>query len=57
MLIADFEKEAGIEVRVHSGEGPEIANQMAEEGADSPADVYVMENSPELVLLQESRAL
>src|ERR1700675_708099 len=50
LLIADFEKETGIKVRVHSGEGPEVANQLGEEAADSPADVYFTENSPELVL-------
>jgi iron(III) transport system substrate-binding protein len=57
MLIADFEKETGIKVRVHSGEGPEIANQLVEEGADSPADVYFTENSPELVLLEKKGLL
>jgi iron(III) transport system substrate-binding protein len=57
MLIADFEKETGIKVRVHSGEGPEVANQLLAEGADSPADVYFTENSPELMLLEEKGLL
>jgi iron(III) transport system substrate-binding protein len=57
LLIADFEKETGITVRVHSGEGPEVANQLVEEGADSPADVYFTENSPELMLLEEKGLL
>ncbi len=56
-LIADFEKETGIKVRVHSGEGPEVANQLVEEGADSPADVYFTENSPELMVLEEKGLL
>ena len=57
LLIADFEKETGIKVRVHSGEGPEVANQILAEGAESPADVYFTENSPELMLLQEKGLL
>lgn len=57
MLIADFQKRTGIAVKVHHGEGPEIANQIATEGASSPADVYFTENSPELVLLSEKHLL
>ena len=57
MLIADFEKETGIQVRVHTGEGPEIASQLLEEGKDSPADVYFTENSPELMLLEKKGLL
>ena len=56
-LIADFEKATGIKVRVHSGEGPEVANQLVEEGTDSPADVYFTENTPELMLLEEKGLL
>src|ERR1700742_4535347 len=57
LLIADFEKATGIQVRVHTGEGPEVASQLLEEGKDSPADVYFTENSPELVLLEEKGLL
>ena len=57
LLIADFEKESGIKVRVHSGEGPEVANQLVAEGVDSPADVYFTENSPELMLLEKKGLL
>jgi iron(III) transport system substrate-binding protein len=53
MLTAAFRKETGIAVRVHSGEGPQIANQLLREGDASPADVVFVENSPELVLLDE----
>ena len=56
-LVADFEKATGIKARVHSGEGPEVANQLAEEGADSPADVYFTENTPDLMLLEEKDLL
>lgn len=57
LLIAAFTKATGIAVRVHSGEGPEIANQILREGAASPADVYFTENSPELVRLDEKGLL
>ncbi len=57
LLIADFQKRSGIAVKVKAGEGPEIANQIAEEGASSPADVYFTENSPDLQLLSEKGLL
>lgn len=57
LLINDFKKRTGITVKVHRGDGPEIANQIATEGASSPADVYFTENSPELVLLSEKHLL
>ncbi len=57
MLTDEFTKETGIAVGVHSGEGPDIANQILREGKSSPADVVFVENSPELVLLDEHRLL
>jgi iron(III) transport system substrate-binding protein len=57
MLTTAFSAETGIAVRVHSGEGPEVATQILEEGARSPADVVFVENSPELVLLDEHHLL
>jgi iron(III) transport system substrate-binding protein len=42
---------------VHTGEGPDIAAQILQEGADSPADVFFTENSPELILLDEKGLL
>ncbi len=53
MLTAQFTKETGIAVRVHEGEGPELASQLLAEGTHSPADLFFTENSPELVLLDE----
>ncbi len=53
MLAAAFTKQTGIAVKVHEGEGPDIASQILQEGADSPADVFFTENSPELILLDE----
>ncbi len=56
-LVETFTKQTGIKVRVHAGEAPEIANQIAKEGASSPADIYFTENSPELTLLDEKGLL
>jgi iron(III) transport system substrate-binding protein len=57
MLTAAFTKETGIKVQAHQGEGPDIANQLIQEGSSSPADVFLTENSPELVLLDEKKLL
>ena len=57
MLTAAFAKQTGIKVQVHQGEAPEIASQIVQEGASSPADVVFVENSPELVLLDEKGLL
>ena len=35
MLAAAFTKETGIKVLLHEGEGPDIASQIIQEGADS----------------------
>ena len=50
-VIAAFTRQTGITVKARYGEAPEIASQIAREGASSPADIYFTENSPELVLL------
>jgi iron(III) transport system substrate-binding protein len=57
MLTAAFTKQTGIKVVVHEGEGPDIAAQILTEGANSPADVFFTENSPELNLLDEKGLL
>lgn len=57
MLTRAFEAKTGIAVKVHSGEGPEIANQILREGKSSPADMVFVENSPELTLLDQNHFL
>jgi iron(III) transport system substrate-binding protein len=57
MLTAMFTRQTGIKVLVHTGEGPDIASQILQEGADSPADLFFTENSPELILLDEKGLL
>ncbi len=57
LLTKAFTKETGIDVKVHTGEGPELASQLVKEGASSPADVFLTENSPELEFLSEKGLL
>jgi iron(III) transport system substrate-binding protein len=57
LLTKAFTKETGIDVKVHSGEAPELASELAKEGAASSADVFFTENSPELELLSEKGLL
>ena len=57
LLTKEFTKETGIDVKIHSGEGPELASQLVKEGGSSPADVFFTENSPELELLSEKGRL
>jgi len=57
LLTKAFTKETGIDVKVHSGETPELASQLVKEGRSSPADVFFAENSPELELLSEKGLL
>jgi iron(III) transport system substrate-binding protein len=57
LLTKAFTKETGIEVKVHSGEAPELASELVKEGAASHADVFFTENSPELELLSEKGLL
>ena len=52
-LVAAFEKQTGIQVRVHTNDGIVLADQLLQEGSASPADVYLTENSPELVTIDE----
>jgi len=52
-LVKGFERETGIQVAVHINDGLVIADQLLQEGSDSPADVYLTENSPELQNLDE----
>jgi len=57
LLTKAFTKETGIEVKVHSGDAPELASQLVKEGGSSPADVFFTENSPELEWLSEKGLL
>ena len=46
-----FTRETGIKVILRKGSDMEFANQIVQEGAASPADVFVTENSPAMALV------
>jgi iron(III) transport system substrate-binding protein len=56
-LVKAFTKETGIAVKVRDGDEEELSQQIQEEGAKSPADVFYTENSPALVQLSEKHLL
>lgn len=46
-----FTRETGIKVTLRDGGDTELGNQIVQEGAASPADVFLTENSPSMVLV------
>ncbi|CAI9418714.1 Fe(3+)-binding periplasmic protein [Pleomorphomonas sp. T1.2MG-36] len=46
-----FTKDTGIKVTLRNGGDTELGNQLVEEGAASPADVFLTENSPAMALV------
>jgi iron(III) transport system substrate-binding protein len=56
-LVAAFEKQTGITVKVRNGDEDVLGNQILQEGSASPADLFYTENSPVLEKLQENGAL
>ena len=52
-LVDAFEKETGATVDIRFGEDEGLANQIVEEGSASPADVFLAENAPPLILLSD----
>ena len=51
VLTDGFTKETGIKVNIRQGSDFELANQLAQEGSASPADVFLTENSPAMSLV------
>jgi iron(III) transport system substrate-binding protein len=49
-----FTKETGIKVTLRNGGDSEFSNQIVAEGASSPADVFLTENSPAMVLVENA---
>lgn len=49
-----FTKETGIQVTLRNGGDSEFSNQIVAEGASSPADVFLTENSPAMVLVENA---
>jgi len=56
-LVAAFEKQTGIKVNVRTGDEATLGNQILQEGASSPADVFYTENTPVLEALHEQGLL
>lgn len=56
-LVAAFTKATGVQVTVRNAESPELASQLVEEGARSPADLFYSEQSPPIASLQEKGLL
>ncbi len=56
-LVTAFTKATEIPVTVRNAESPELASQIVEEGANSPADVFFSEQSPPIASLQEKGLL
>lgn len=45
-VVAAFTRKTGVKVTVRQGESAQLANQLMEEGANSPADLFYSEQSP-----------
>ncbi|MDA8363582.1 MAG: extracellular solute-binding protein [Gammaproteobacteria bacterium] len=57
LITRAFEKQTGIHVLVHSGEGPAIVEQILRERRRSPADVVFVENSTSINMLNRKGLL
>ena len=51
-VVAAFTKATGIRVVMRNAESPELASQLTEEGAHSPADLFFSEQSPPAAAVQ-----
>lgn len=52
---AGFTKDTGIKVVIRKGSDTELGNQLVQEGAASPADVFLTENSPAMALVDNAK--
>ncbi len=52
-----FSKETGIKVTLRNGDDSEMGNQIVKEGSASPADLFLTENSPAMVLVDKAGLL
>ena len=53
LMVEGFTEKTGVEVSLRNGSDFELANQINQEGARSPADVFVTENSPAITLVDQ----
>lgn len=54
-LVDGFTKDTGIKVTLRNGGDSELGNQLVQEGGASPADVFLTENSPAMVLVDNAK--
>ncbi|WP_435202850.1 iron ABC transporter substrate-binding protein [Janibacter sp. GS2] len=52
-----FEEKTGIETQVRHGKDASMGHMIVEEGAESPADVFLTENSPAMTLVENDDLL
>lgn len=52
--IDGFTAETGIKVNYRQGDDTEMSNQLVQEGANSPADVFLTENSPAMTQVENA---
>ncbi len=52
--VEGFTRETGIAVTLRNGSDTELGNQIVQEGAASPADVFLTENSPAMALVEKA---
>lgn len=52
-----FTAETGIKVTIRQGSDLEVGNQLLQEGANSPADLFLTENSPAIALVDNAGLL
>ncbi len=53
-IVPIFEEETGLDVELRNGKDLELANQLVAEGDDSPADVFLTENSPAMSIVDNA---
>ncbi|QZY29971.1 iron ABC transporter substrate-binding protein [Nocardioides coralli] len=53
-IVPLFEEETGLEVELRNGKDLELANQLVAEGDQSPADVFLTENSPAMSIVDNA---
>lgn len=52
-LVAAFQKQTGIKVNMRTNDSVVLADQLLSEGKHTPADVFISENSPEMMMLEQ----
>lgn len=55
--VEGFTQATGIQVTLRNGDDSEMGNQLVQEGAASPADVFLTENSPAMALVDNAGLL